>query len=82
MFHVQASSVEIERVCDSADDESIMETAAISISPIKGGPEQLVILVVLKKGHITAPDELKKKFSKAIHANLNPLFKVHHLLPI
>lgn len=79
MFHVQTSSVEIERVCDRAD-ESVMETAAISVSPIIGGPEQLVILVVLKKGHDAAPDELKRKFTRAIHASLNPLFKVQCLL--
>ncbi|KAK4788363.1 hypothetical protein SAY86_019682 [Trapa natans] len=72
---IKTSSVEIERVCNRAD-ESVMETASISISSIKGGPEELVILVVLKKGRIAAPDELKRKFSKAIHANLNPLFKV------
>ncbi|XP_031401457.1 probable acyl-activating enzyme 18, peroxisomal isoform X2 [Punica granatum] len=72
---IKASSVEIERVCDRAD-ESVLETAAISISPVTGGPEQLVILAVLKKGHNTAADELKKKFTRAVHANLNPLFKV------
>lgn len=72
---MQTSSVEIERVCDGAD-ESIMETAAISIAPKDGGPELLVIFVVLKKGYASEPDELKMKFSKAIQSNLNPLFKV------
>uniref|UniRef100_A0A9I9CCJ1 AMP-binding enzyme C-terminal domain-containing protein n=1 Tax=Cucumis melo TaxID=3656 RepID=A0A9I9CCJ1_CUCME len=69
------SSVEIERICDHFD-ESILETAAVSLSPIEGGPEQLVILVVLKKQYVKSPQELKDKFSKAIQKNLNPLFKV------
>ncbi|KAK7247118.1 hypothetical protein RIF29_41995 [Crotalaria pallida] len=72
---IKTSSVEIERVCDRAD-ECILETAAISVAPANGGPEQLVILVVLKKGYNSNAETLKKKFSKAIQTNLNPLFKV------
>ncbi|CAK7339128.1 unnamed protein product [Dovyalis caffra] len=72
---IKTSSVEIERTCDSAE-ESIMETAAISVAPVDGGPELLVIFVVLKKGFDGEPDKLKMKFSKAIQRNLNPLFKV------
>ncbi|XP_015878808.2 probable CoA ligase CCL12 [Ziziphus jujuba] len=71
---IKTSSVEIERVCDRAD-ESIMETAAISVAPVNGGPEQLIIFVVLKKGYNAEPDKLKIKFSRAIHSSLNPLFK-------
>ncbi|XP_050369523.1 probable CoA ligase CCL12 [Argentina anserina] len=72
---IKTSSVEIERVCDRSD-ESVSETAAVSVSPGSGGPEQLVIFVVLKKGFETKADELKMKFSRAIHGRLNPLFKV------
>jgi len=72
---LQTSSVEIERVCDRAD-ECILETAAVSVSPTNGGPEQLVIFVVLIKGYDSDAETLKKKFSKAIQTNLNPLFKV------
>lgn len=71
----QTSSIEIERVCDRAH-ESILETAAISIAPVNGGPEQLVIFVVLKKGFNIEPEQLKRIFSRAIQSNLNPLFKV------
>ncbi|RYR23616.1 hypothetical protein Ahy_B03g068812 isoform F [Arachis hypogaea] len=71
---IKTSSVEIERVCDRAD-ECIMETAAISVTPASGGSEQLVIFVVLKKGYSSDVEALKKKFSKAIQSNLNPLFK-------
>ncbi|KAL6203825.1 hypothetical protein ACLB2K_027524 [Fragaria x ananassa] len=72
---IKTSSIEIERVCDRSD-ESVLETAAVSVAPENGGPEQLVIYVVLKKGFETKADELKMKFSRAIHSNLNPLFKV------
>jgi acyl-coenzyme A synthetase/AMP-(fatty) acid ligase len=72
---LQTSSVEIERVCDRAD-ECVLETAAISVSPANRGPEQLVIFVVLKNGYNSDAKTLKKKFSKAIQTNLNPLFKV------
>ncbi|KAJ4970803.1 hypothetical protein NE237_003902 [Protea cynaroides] len=75
---IKTSSVEIERVCDRADD-NVLETAAISIPPVKGGPEQLVIFVVLKKGYSSTQEQLKLKFTRAIQSNLNPLFKVSHV---
>lgn len=74
-FNVQTSSIEIERVCDGADDR-VLETAAVSAAPPSGGPEQLAIFVVVKEGMIVSPDTLKKRFSRAIQRNLNPLFKV------
>lgn len=73
---VKTSSVEIERVCNQAD-ESIFETAAVSVAPFTGGPEQLIIFVVLKQGFNGEPSELKLKFASAIQKNLNPLFKVN-----
>ncbi|XP_027345741.1 probable acyl-activating enzyme 18, peroxisomal [Abrus precatorius] len=72
---IKTSSIEIERVCEKADD-CILETAAISVAPAQGGPEQLVIFVVSKKGYNSSAEHLKKKFTKAIQSNLNPLFKV------
>nr|KJB23349.1 hypothetical protein B456_004G094300 [Gossypium raimondii] len=72
---IKTSSVEIERVCDGAD-ESILETAAISVAPLGGGPEQLIMFVVLKKEYSHQPEKLKILFSRAIQSNLNPLFKV------
>ncbi|XP_055814588.1 probable CoA ligase CCL12 isoform X2 [Solanum dulcamara] len=72
---IKTSSIEIERVCDGAD-ESVVETAAVSAAPPNGGPEQLGIFVVVKEGMIISPDTLKKRFSRAIQINLNPLFKV------
>ncbi|CAI8618643.1 unnamed protein product [Vicia faba] len=72
---IKTSSVEIERVCDRAD-ECILETAAVGVATANRGPEQLVIFVVLKKGYNSNAETLRTKFSKAIQSNLNPLFKV------
>ncbi|XP_009791362.1 probable CoA ligase CCL12 isoform X2 [Nicotiana sylvestris] len=72
---IKTSSIEIERVCDHAD-VSVLETAAVSAAPPNGGPEQLAIFVVLTEGNTISPDTLKKRFSRAIQSNLNPLFKV------
>lgn len=75
-FHPQTSSVEIERACNRAD-ENVLETAAVAIKSRTGGPEQLVILAVLKdKSAQHDIGLLKRKFQKAIQTNLNPLFKV------
>jgi acyl-coenzyme A synthetase/AMP-(fatty) acid ligase len=72
---MQTSSIEIERVCDRAD-ECILETAAVGVATANRGPEQLVIFVVLKEGYNSNAETLRMKFSKAIQSNLNPLFKV------
>ncbi|XP_019257556.1 PREDICTED: probable acyl-activating enzyme 18, peroxisomal isoform X3 [Nicotiana attenuata] len=72
---IKTSSIEIERVCDRAD-VSVLETAAVSAAPPNGGPEQLAIFVVLTEGITISADTLKKRFSRAIQSNLNPLFKV------
>ncbi|XP_012572323.1 probable CoA ligase CCL12 [Cicer arietinum] len=72
---IKTSSVEIERVCDRAD-ECILETAAVGVATVNRGPEQLVIFVVLKEGYNSNAETLRMKFSKAIQSNLNPLFKV------
>ncbi|XVF04548.1 hypothetical protein REPUB_Repub05bG0093000 [Reevesia pubescens] len=75
LYNGKTSSVEIERVCDRAD-ERILETAAVNVAPADGGPEQLIIFVVLKEGYNHQPEKLKMVFSRAIQSNLNPLFKV------
>ncbi|KAF8669190.1 hypothetical protein HU200_051520 [Digitaria exilis] len=75
---IKTSSVEIERVCNRAD-EGLLETAAVSIKPAGGGPEHLAILAVLKDK--SAPHNvnlLKSKFQRAIKS-LNPLFKVTYV---
>lgn len=76
---MQTSSVEIERACNQADD-SVLETAAVGAAPLQGGPEMLVVFVILKEGTVSDPESLRMKFSKAIQRSLNPLFKVLYLI--
>lgn len=73
----QVSSVEIERICNAADN-SVLETAAIGMPPSGGGPEQLVIAVVFKDSENTTADlnHLRISFNSAVQKNLNPLFRV------
>ncbi|GAB2300832.1 Probable acyl-activating enzyme 17, peroxisomal [Dionaea muscipula] len=73
---IKVSSVEIERICNQADS-NVLETAAIGVPPAGGGPEQLVIAVVLRdeNGPATDLNKLKISFSKAIQKQLNPLFR-------
>ncbi|XP_065005682.1 probable CoA ligase CCL12 isoform X1 [Musa acuminata AAA Group] len=73
---IKTSSVEIERVCNRAD-ENVLETAAVTITSNTGGPERLVVLVVPKNQSAKCdPEFLRTKFQKAIQNYLNPLFKV------
>ncbi|WVZ60932.1 hypothetical protein U9M48_010886 [Paspalum notatum var. saurae] len=76
---IKTSSVEIERVCNRAD-EGLLETAAVSIKPVGRGPEHLAILAVLKDRSAQYDiNLLKSKFQRAIQKNLNPLFKVSYV---
>ncbi|TMX00732.1 hypothetical protein EJD97_000251, partial [Solanum chilense] len=57
--------------------KSVIESVAFSAAPPNGGPEELSIFVVVKEGmNIISPDTLKKRFSRALQSNLNPLFEV------
>ncbi|XP_073268269.1 probable CoA ligase CCL12 isoform X1 [Populus alba] len=75
---IKTSSVEIERACNNVD-QNIVESIAISAAPEDGGPELLVMFAVLKEGYSSKPEDLQKKFTRAIQTNLNPLFKVNHV---
>ncbi|KAL4280296.1 hypothetical protein GQ457_03G018640 [Hibiscus cannabinus] len=80
---IKVSSVEIERICNAAD-RSVLETAAIGVPPAGGGPERLVIAVVFKDPHNskTDLDRLRTSFNSAVQKNLNPLFKVSHVVAV
>ncbi|XP_057438803.1 probable acyl-activating enzyme 17, peroxisomal isoform X2 [Lotus japonicus] len=80
---IKVSSVEIERVCNGVGS-NILETAAIGVPPSGGGPEQLVIAVVLKNSSSTAEDlhKLRISFNSALQKSLNPLFKVSQVVSV
>ncbi|XP_031373583.1 probable acyl-activating enzyme 17, peroxisomal isoform X2 [Punica granatum] len=73
---IKVSSVEIERICNSVD-ENVLETAAIGVPPPEGGPEQLVIAVVFKDSDNSSLDlnQLRIIFNSALQKKLNPLFR-------
>nr|CAB3456964.1 unnamed protein product [Digitaria exilis] len=79
---IKVSSIEIERICNRVND-AILETAAIGVPPIGGGPEQLTIAVVLKDQSSQVEDlnQLKLAFNAALK-KLNPLFKVSSVLVV
>ncbi|CAN6174185.1 unnamed protein product [Urochloa humidicola] len=79
---IKVSSIEIERICNRVND-AILETAAIGVPPVGGGPEQLTIAVVLKdqSSRIDDLNQLKLAFNAALK-KLNPLFKVSSVVVV
>ncbi|KAE8681413.1 putative acyl-activating enzyme 17, peroxisomal [Hibiscus syriacus] len=80
---IKVSSVEIERICNAANS-SVLETAAVGVPPAGGGPEHLVIAIVFKdpRNSKTDLDQLRISFNSAVQKNLNPLFKVSHVVAV
>ncbi|HEY9861848.1 MAG TPA: AMP-binding protein [Candidatus Obscuribacterales bacterium] len=77
---IKVSSTEIEQVLNSVED--ICETAAIAISPVEGGPSQLIIYVVVAPNSSKIKEELKTTLQSAIAQNLNPLFKIRDVVVV
>ncbi|MQM21756.1 hypothetical protein Taro_054801 [Colocasia esculenta] len=80
---IKVSSVEIERICNGVDGD-ILETAAIGVPPLGGGPEQLVVAVVFKeqKQSVENLKQLKAAFNASLQKKLNPLFKVSKVVAV
>lgn len=73
---IKVSSAEIERVLNAMP--GVVETAAIAASPPGGGPSWLVIFAVLE-----APSgDWQDAMQQAIRRELNPLFKIHEVVPV
>jgi acetyl-CoA synthetase len=77
---IKVSSAELERAV--ADVDGVLETAAVAVSPRGGGASLLVIFVVLEGEDAPPVEELKKTMQGEIRAKLNPLFKIHEVVPI
>ncbi|KAG8049699.1 hypothetical protein GUJ93_ZPchr0009g1247 [Zizania palustris] len=79
---IKVSSIEIERICNRVNDD-ILETAAIGVPPLGGGPEQLTVAVVFKDQSSQPEDlnQLKLAFNTALK-KLNPLFKVSSVVVV
>lgn len=80
---IKVSSIEIERICNGVHD-NILETAAIGVPPLLGGPEQLVVAVVFKDQSIATEklDQLKLVFNSSLQKKLNPLFRVSSVVVV
>jgi len=70
---IKVSAVEIEEIINA--DESVLESAAVSMPGEGGGPERLLLFIVPRKD---IPDEIgfKKALQQLITEKLNPLFRV------
>jgi acetyl-CoA synthetase len=76
---IKVSSTEIERAIAAVP--GVVETAAVAFNPPQGGPSLLVLYAVLSPG-VAASDMLRKEMQRAIAARLNPLFKIHDVVPV
>jgi acetyl-CoA synthetase len=77
---IKVSSAEIERTLGSVD--GVVETAAVAFNPPDGGPSLLVIYAVMLPEASLADEALKKEMQRAIAGKLNPLFKIHEVVPV
>ena len=75
---IKVSSAEIERV--AVDVSGVREAAAIAVPIQGGGPSKLVVYVVGEEGADLT--DIKEEMTAAIRSRLNPLFKVHSVIPI
>ena len=76
---IKVSSVQIEEIINQLD--FVKESAAIAVSPVEGGPSQLVVYAVC----LPTDESVETKLSMArqiIRNKLNPLFKVQELIEL
>ena len=71
---IKVSSIEIERTLNMM--VGVLETAAIAVNLSQGGPNALVVYVVLEVKESHDADSLRKEFQNLIKSKLNPLFKI------
>ena len=76
---IKVSSIQIEELINQL--YFIKESAAIAVSPKKGGPSNLVIYFVENNGDLNEYERLQK-VKEVVRKKLNPLFKVSELVKI
>lgn len=69
---IKVAAVELERIVN--EHEAVLESAAIGVTPKEGGPEELVLYVVLRSP--MPAGRLKSELSDAIARRLNPLYRI------
>jgi acetyl-CoA synthetase len=79
---IKIGSVEIERTVTEHVD-GIIEAAAVAVPQPGGGPDSLIVFVVVKEERKAAQkDDLKKDMQHAIRRYLNPLFRVADVVSV
>lgn len=71
---IKVSSTEIERV--AVQVPGVGEAAAIAVPPPEGGPDRLVLYLVLQPDQPADPAYWKPRLAQAIREKLSPLFHV------
>ena len=75
---IKVSSIELEEVVN--EHPAIFESAAVAVQVRGEGAESLVIYVVLAENETS--ESLAQELSRRIATELNPLFKIHAVVPI
>lgn len=75
---IKVSSAEIERAIGGV--RGIRETAAVAVPPAAGGPDELVIYVVLQPGVVADPKHLRRELGVALRTHHSSLFKIHDVV--
>ena len=70
--------MEIER--ERNQIEGISETAAVSVSPPEGGPELLVVYVILEPKVSLEKKVWKLQIQNSIKTHINPLFRIFDIV--
>jgi acetyl-CoA synthetase len=73
---IKVGSLEIERVLN--EHPAVVECAAVGVRPQVGGPDRLVVHVVLRRA--LGSDLLKRDFLEILSKRLNPLFKIDEVV--
>jgi len=73
---IKVGSLELERLVN--EHPAVLESAAVGVAPKEGGPEKLIVHVVLRKA--VDPDRLKRELAETIARRLNPLFRIDEVV--
>ena len=77
---VKVSSAEIEEVVGAAT--GVAEVAAVAVPPVGGGPDRLVVFVVLESSDDVDATALLDEARTLVRERLNPLFRVNDVVVV
>jgi acetyl-CoA synthetase len=73
---IKVGSLELERLVN--EHPAVLESAAVGVTPKEGGPEKLIVHVVLREP--IERGRLKRELSETIARRLNPLFRIEEVV--